>query len=103
MVEVITDAVAVVEFLTDIRQGEEEKPYSSIILYLIDIGFYQVILDALSDEHIQHKLSTLCARTLGNALTLENYPEIDAVRNNNKETLQSSKYSDHLFQCPYPK
>lgn len=77
--EYVTDAVSVVEFLTDCRGQEDEKPYETIILYLLDLGFYSIVLNALEDENIQPKLGILCARALGNALTLENYPLIDTV------------------------
>lgn len=99
LVETITDGMAIVEFLTDIRDGEDEKPYATIILYLIDAGFYQVSLDALSDEHIASKLGILCARTLGNALTLDKYPEIDTVEFIHEENIQPSRVYEHMFQC----
>lgn len=88
-VDHILDGVAVIQFLTDYKSHDDEKPFAGIINYLIDKGFYQIAFDALSDEQLQPNLSTICARAIGNSLTLDNYPDIDRVDLANKKIIST--------------
>jgi hypothetical protein len=95
----IIDGIGVLQFLTDYKSEDDEKPFSSVINYLIDKGFYQLAFDALSDEHLPASLSTICTRAIGNSLSLDNYPDIDRVAFRLPENNQHTGLFEHFDSC----
>lgn len=75
----ITDALSVIEFMTDVKENDEEKPFANLVLYLLDKNFYQACFDALADVDLPVRLRVVASRIIGNASSLTNYPEIDRV------------------------
>ena len=75
----ITDGVGVLQYLTDNKIDDEEKSFAGAVNYLIDVGFYEIAFDAISDHQLPPSLSTIYARVIGNSLCSDNYPDIDRV------------------------
>lgn len=86
----ITDCLTMIEFMTDAREDEDEKPFASVILYCLDKGVYQICFEGLADDSICIRLRVLCARVIGNAITLSNYPNIESVGSPHQENFANS-------------
>lgn len=81
--DIITDSLSLIEYMTDIKEGDDERPYSSAMLYLYDKGLYDICFEGLADDTIDTRLRILCARCIGNAVSLsENYSNIESVIGN---------------------
>lgn len=97
----IVDCLCLFEFLTDARDGEDERAYSSVILYLFDRKVYEICLEGLADDKIDIRLRVLCARCIGNGLSLsENFNNVENVISCKEENYEYTECTEHMQQRP---
>ncbi len=75
----VLDVLQILSGATDARKDADEKPFIMLNEYLFGLGFFSLITDLLQDEHIRDQLKVLALRCLGNALSLDDSPEMDKV------------------------
>lgn len=77
----ITDAFSLIEFMTDHKDGDDERPFVSAMLYLLDKGLYEICFEGLADDSIATRLRVLCARCIGNVMSLsEDQANLETVK-----------------------